>query len=172
MVNAISSFFYSPNLPSFIPCFLFVILFFFFLNIHFLLTPFSFGKDCPAQKTLTTQCLILHKNLAVTVYSCSSRDLLTHPTQSKMHMHTWFLLWVPDCFKVPSFISVFLWSHLIHHFYTRAGLCKVEIKQLNTQLCRYWDRIEGKNESKPPGLFYRLIYNNHKELAKFSNYMI
>lgn len=100
----------------------------FFLNSHFLLTSFSFGKDRPAQETLTTITVphSLHKNLAVTVYFCSSRDLLSHPTQNKIHMHTWFLLWVPGYFKVPTFILVFLWTHLIHHFYTRAGLCKVK----------------------------------------------
>lgn len=106
--------------------------FFFFLNTHFLLASFSFGKDRPAQETLKTITVphSLHKNLAITVYFCSSRDLLSHPTQNKTHMHTWFLLSVLRCFKIPTFICCcfFLCSHLSHCFYTRAGQCKVKVK--------------------------------------------
>lgn len=85
--------------------FLFFLTFFFCVPFFF----FSFRKDHLAQETLTTITVphSLHKNLAVTVYFCSSRDVLCHTTQNKIHMHTWFLLWVPGCFKGPTFTSIF-----------------------------------------------------------------
>lgn len=106
----------------------------FFKHSFFFLIYFLFGKDHPAKETLTTITVphSQHNNLAITVYSCSSRDPLSHSEQSKIHTCTWFLLWLPGCSEVPTSTFVFvvlvffspLLEQLIHHIYNRAGLCK------------------------------------------------
>lgn len=68
------------SLSLFLSPFLFSFWILFIFNTHFLLASFSFGKDRPAQETLRTITVphSLHKNLAITVCFCSSRDLLSY----------------------------------------------------------------------------------------------